>query len=259
MKRFVLPLLLLSLAGPVAAGEPLPPDPLEDRSMVRAGFLSNHPDWEYRLIGYEAYRQGRHDDAFAAFRRAGFFADKLSQAMIAEMYWSGTGVPRDRALAYAWMDLAAERGYASFLRLRERYWRRLDAAERQRALDEGQAIYAQFRDAVAKPRQERLLRMALRSVVGSRTGFGGNGQTLVIAQSGGIDSTVDNTKFYDRQYWEPKQYWQYQDLVQRDIRTGYGSAGELEQHAASDATNALIATDDDSVDEPAPPVEERPR
>src|SRR3546814_2441093 len=92
--------------------------------MVTSGFLNSHPDLRYRLLGMEAMREDRHGDAFKFFRRAAHFADKPSQGMVAEMLWNGDGVERDRALAYAWMDLAAERGYAGFLGLRERYWSR---------------------------------------------------------------------------------------------------------------------------------------
>lgn len=249
MKRFALLLpILLPLASAVAAQDPPARDPLENPWMAKAGFLSNHPDWNHRLQGYEAYRQGRHLDALASFRRAGFFADKPSQAMIAEMYWNGIGVPRDRALAYAWMDLAAERGYTGFLRLRERYWHRLDAAERERALQEGQAIYAKFGDAVARPRQERQLRMALRNVVGSRTGFGGNGRTLVIDQSGNPVASIDHSEFYDRQFWEPKRYWDWQDRVQDDPRSGSATASDLLPSAEADTGEDAGSRDDASGD-----------
>src|SRR3546814_9279963 len=70
--------------------------------------------------------------------------------MVAEMLWNGDGVERDRALAYAWMDLAAERGYAGFLGLRERYWSALDEAGRARALEAGQEVYAHYGDAAAR-------------------------------------------------------------------------------------------------------------
>ena len=42
-------------------------------------------------------------------------------------------VPADRALAYAWMDVAAERLYHDFLVRREGYWRALDEAQRNGA------------------------------------------------------------------------------------------------------------------------------
>src|SRR5690606_37219363 len=96
--------------------------------MITAGFLKAHPDLRYRLHGLEKYKERDFDDALKFFRRAAFYADKPSQGMVAEMYWRGEGVEQDRALAYAWMDLAAERGYRGFLGLRERYWNALGAS-----------------------------------------------------------------------------------------------------------------------------------
>jgi TPR repeat protein len=69
-------------------------------------------------MGMQVYKYKHREYAMQPFRRASFFADQPSQGMVAEMYWNGDGVPCDRALAYARMDLAAERGYASFLGLR---------------------------------------------------------------------------------------------------------------------------------------------
>src|SRR3546814_17375883 len=77
-----------------------------------------------------------------------------SQGMVAEMLWNGDGVERDRALADAWMDLAAERGYAGFHGLRERYWSALDEAGRARALEAGQEVYAHSGPAAPTPRKD---------------------------------------------------------------------------------------------------------
>src|SRR3546814_8772491 len=134
--------------------------------MVTAGFLNSHPDLRYRLLGMEAMREDRHGDAFKFFRLSADFADKPSQGMVAEMLWDGYRVERYRALAYAWMDLAAERGYAGFLGLRERYWSALDEAERARALEAGQEVYAHYGDAAAKPRIAIALRRGRREMTG---------------------------------------------------------------------------------------------
>ena len=47
-----------------------------------------------------------------------------------EMLWAGSGAARDRVMAMAWMDLAAERGYDSFTKKRDWYWQQLSEAER---------------------------------------------------------------------------------------------------------------------------------
>ena len=72
-------------------------------------------DLRFRLHGLEEFKAGRHEDAFKFFQRASFYADKPSQGMVAEMLWNGQGVAKDPALAYAWMDLAAERGYVDMV------------------------------------------------------------------------------------------------------------------------------------------------
>jgi TPR repeat protein len=177
--------LLAALAAPAfAAQNVVPPDPTEDPMLITAGFLDHHQDMKYRLLGLEAYNEKRYDDAMRFFRRASFFADKPSQGMVAEMYWNGQGVARDPALAYAWMDLAAERGYVGFIALRERYWKDLSASDRDRAVQEGQAIYAKFGDAAAKPRYEFQLRVGKREMTGSRTGFNRGVQIEIPGPSG---------------------------------------------------------------------------
>src|SRR3546814_14922620 len=91
----------------------------------------------WRREGLYSYNREEYDIAMDQFLRAARYADKPSQAMIAEMYWKGIGVPRDRELGYAWMDLAAERMYPNFVILRERYWKRLDAQPRRNAIGRG--------------------------------------------------------------------------------------------------------------------------
>ena len=133
-------------------------------------FMQFHPDLRWRLSGLRELERGADSIAFKQFRRASLYADKLSQAMVAEMLWEGVGTLRDRPAAYAWMDLAAERGYPALLLKREAFWTSLDEAERRQALAAGEAIYAEFGDDVALPRLKNTLRKGLRSVTGSRAG-----------------------------------------------------------------------------------------
>ena len=204
-----------------------PPDPTADPLMITAGFLTHHPDMKYRLLGMKAYDEKNYEDALRFFKRASFFADKPSQGMVAEMLWKGEGAPRDPALAYAWMDLASERGYAGFMGLRERYWNALDASERQRALVEGEAVYARFGDAAAKPRYETQLRRGRTQITGSRTGFAGNVQIIIPGPSG--EQSIDGSKFYDERYWDPKKYWAYTDQMWATPRIGRVEVGGVEQ------------------------------
>lgn len=237
--------LMLALAGAIPAsfaakGTAAPPDPTEDRLLITAGFLTGHPDLRFRLLGLEKREAGKQDDAFKYFQRAAFYADKPSQAMVAEMLWNGTGTPQDRALAYAWMDLAAERGYEGFLELRERYWHRLDAAERERAIEAGQDIYARYGDAAAKPRIAAELRRERRNVTGSRTGFSSNLRIIVPGPAG--PEEIDGSKFYDERYWDPAKYQAWHDAIWMKPRVASVQVGEAEQIPVSQQESRIPRT-----------------
>jgi len=180
--------------------------------LASGGFLHYHPDMRFRGLGFRAFEDGYLEDAAMYFRRAARFADKASQAMLAEMHFKGIGVARDPAKAYAWMDLAAERGYPGFVALREHYWAQLDAAQRERALAVGRDIYAEFEDEVAKPRLEARMRRGKRQAVGSRLGFRGP-MKIEMAGPDGLPITVTGDEYYSERFWEPRAYWAWQDEV----------------------------------------------
>lgn len=254
LRRWLL-LVLFPVAFAIAGERPAPPppDPTEDPLMIRAGFLGAHPDLRYRLLGLERMKRGRREEAFKFFSRAGFYADKPSQGMVAEMLWNGDGTPQDRALAYAWMDLAAERGYRGFLGLRERYWAQLTEAERARAIGEGQALYAKYGDAAAKPRIAAVLRRERRRMTGSRTGFAGNLKVLVPGP-GGMMEQIDGSKFFDERYWDPDRYQAWHDAVWARPRIGKVTVGELDDASgAPDARSRVPRTAPDH-DAPVPEV-----
>ncbi|MBL8261714.1 MAG: sel1 repeat family protein [Xanthomonadaceae bacterium] len=249
---------LAALSAPVlAAQNVVPPDPVEDPLLITAGFLNHHQDMKYRLLGIEALEEKRYEDAMKYFRRASFFADKPSQGMVAEMYWSGQGVARDPALAYAWMDLAAERGYVEFIKHRERYWSALTPAERERAIQEGQALYARFGDAAAKPRYEHQLRVGRREMTGSRTGFRGNVQIQVPGPAG--MQMIEGSKFYDDRYWDAKKYWAWQDRVWRNPNGVRVTIGEIEQIPGQGKQQSRIPETTPEADAVAPEVPDPPK
>lgn len=188
-------------------------------------FLVAHPDMLNRARAMEELKRGDATRAANYFRRAAHYADKPSQAGYAEMLWEGHGVERDRPAAYAWMDLAAERGTMLFLAYRERYWDGLDEAGRARALEIGRQIYAEYGDDVAKPRLEAVMRRASRSSTGSRTGAVGALKIHVPGPGGG--TVIDGSQFYDRQFWEPKRYWQWQAELLEGVKEGRVIVGDL--------------------------------
>jgi hypothetical protein len=196
--------------------------------VMTEGFMAAHPDLRWRREGLHDYANGRHAQAMTHFLQAARYADKASQAMVAEMHWQGIGVPQDRALGYAWMDLAAERHYPNFLILRERYWSLLDEATRAEAIERGQRVYAEYGDELAKPRLEKVLRREKRKLTGSRTGFVGN--ITIIPNTGplaGAGMSIPGERFYAKEYWEPERYWALQDTIWKSPPRGEVHVGDL--------------------------------
>lgn len=261
MRSLVLCIAMLSAVSVASAADKPPPDPQDNPLLITAGFLEHHQDLKYRMLGLESFQKGRFEEALRFFRRASFFADKPSQGMVAEMYWNGQGTPRDPVQAYVWMDLAAERGYMGFLGLRERYWKSLSEAERARAVEEGQAVYARFGDAAAKPRYEHQLRIGKSQITGSRTGFNHGVQIEIPGPSG--SQSIEGSKFYDERYWNAKKYWAWQDKLWMKPRIGKVTVGEIEDVTPRGSTgpDSRIPGTVPEVDAPAPavPADEAPK
>ncbi len=223
-----LALALASVAPRLPATNPAPEAP--HAVATSEGFLQYHPDLRWRKIGLERYEQGKFDVALDAFVRSSRYADKGSQAMVAEMYWKGEGTDVDRARAYAWMDLAAERGYKDFLAVREHYWASLNPGERERALVVGKDIYADFGDDIAKARLERKIDQGRRKTTGSRTGF--KGALTVLLPGNGNWITLDGEQYYNDKFWQPELYFEWQDQIWREPYKGRVEVGAVTEIGA---------------------------
>lgn len=228
-----LPLLasatLLALALCLPAGEASAnrsPDQLKSARVLTEGFLRYHPDIKHRLEGLKHLDDGAPDQAYTEFQRAAKYADKVSQAMVAELLWAGAVDGADRARAYAWMDLAAERGYQVFIAKREQYWAALDADERERAIEVGQEIYAEFGDEVAKPRLERVLKRGRLNITGSRVGFVGALEIQVPGPDGEW-IRISGEEYYDDKLWKSGEYFAWQDRTWGGEPIGTVTVGEV--------------------------------
>lgn len=242
--------LMLALLAPMAVAQDASPGAGPNEAMLVdrnfGGFVESHPDLANYRRGLNAYRDGKLEAAYRYFRTASRFADKPSQALVAEMYWYGMGVGQDRPLAYAWMDLAAERGYARLLLLREKYWAAMSETERAEAIRRGESLYEEFGDQVAKRRLSTALRREKSRVVGSRTGYTGNSQVLALmpgtansAASSERDETpatlppiasMAGASFFDPTYWDPEKYFSWREQQwDREFQNGTAEVGPLEQ------------------------------
>ncbi|TWT20486.1 sel1 repeat family protein [Luteimonas wenzhouensis] len=244
-KTLLLSILLLAIAvGPPAIARNRT-DPTIDPFLVAAGFLDGHPDLLHRTRGLDAYGEKDHPRAFAEFKRAAWYGDKPSQAIVGEMLWIGLGTELDRAAAYVWMELAADRGYTSFVRKRDMYWSQLQEHERDRARALGPSIRAEYGDDVTGPRLAQVFKRELRKMTGSRLGS----QTSQVQVHVPGVGTMDASQYYRPEYWDPVQYRQWQDRIWTNVRIGQVSVGAVEQ--VREATDAGPAAEPAPTGEPA--------
>ncbi|MEO7067675.1 MAG: hypothetical protein ABI114_12245 [Rhodanobacter sp.] len=201
--------------------------------------VSKHPDLLYRGLAIRAYKAGDKQRALPLLLKAARFADKPAQAMLAAMYWNGDGVPQDRALGYAWMDLAADRGYADLLASREAFWQQLNAQEREQAIAKGQRIYAEYGDKPGLQRLNAALQRERRNVTGSHTGLignlgvlmrdGGAGPSLQARLHGGPvvlgGTAVRGLDYYSPTLWSIKGYTGLKDA---EWKLSAGETGTVE-------------------------------
>lgn len=177
---------------------------------------AGHPNELYRIYAAEASTKGDWGDAVRLFTIAASYADKYSQHRLSLLHWHGIGAPSDRAVAYVWADLAAERGYPQFLALREKMWAELSADEQKRVAEIGQKYYDQYGDPTAKKRFANEMGKAKRQTTGSRTGFVSN--LAIVSPGAGMDlfnsiGGPDLSQLYEKSRWDAKSYWQVEDIL----------------------------------------------
>lgn len=210
--------LTLVLAGAVAAEPAANPDAAEQkigRIDQALRVRNDHPNELHRLLGQRAYARGDQRQAAEQFRLAAGFADKFSQHRLSLMYWRGQGVAQDRALAYVWADLAAERGTPHLLVNRERIWQQLSAAEREQVGRIGPDYQAEFGDAVAKRRVLVAMRRSTNQRSGSHVGWNGNIAEVPVpfsAQFDRIEASIPLPMYADERA-DPERYWRIQDAM----------------------------------------------
>jgi hypothetical protein len=225
--RLITALLLALACTPLAAQDSTDPNkhPNEQVVMTSEAFLGAHPDLKYRLTGLDWHGKQNWARALEDFRRAARYGDKPAQGMLGEMYWNGQGVDVDRATAYAWMDIAAERAYPVLLAKREQYWNAMSEAERERAVAIGTTMMDEYGDTAAKPRLERLLKQARRNTTGSRVGSVGALSIMIPTPTGMRE--VDGSAYYQEKFWEPEQYWHWQDYDWKTPPEGDVTVGDV--------------------------------
>lgn len=184
----------------------------EAQAMSLDTFLNAHPDMKYLLRGRKAYLAGDFKVAHLALERSARYGEKLAQAMLAEMYWKGEGVPVNKARAYAMADVAAERmNQPFFIGKREQYWAAMTPAEQQQAITMAEEILGMYSDKTTMPK----IAQVLRNSKGERNRAKGYGRLLtrIIAfnDDGTIEDDIRPDAFHAEKFWEPKEYQKFKD------------------------------------------------
>lgn len=216
-------------------------EPGIDPEVMTAEFLTSHPDLRWRREGMYAYNRKEYAIAVRELQLAARYGDKPAQALLAEMYWTGTGVAPDRPLAYAWMDIAAERNYPNFVIKREAYWGGLSQHERGQALARGMPLMDEYGDAAALKRLDRKLRQARDRITGSRLGFqsalkpdvpGLFKRNLTVPLGTGVHAgtamTVSLEKYNDPKYWVLDRYVALKDKAWTEPPAPKVSVGQVQ-------------------------------
>jgi uncharacterized protein len=223
----------------VAASEENAPAPLQDKhsqeiidAMSRSSTFG-HPDQYGEFMGIKRYAAGDFAGAMKYFLVGAHFADKPSQLCIGLLYLNGEGVPKDPVTAYAWIAVAAERNFPQFVASREQVWAKLDAGQRDQAKALADKLFADYGDAVAKPRLASQLRQARMQTTLSRLGFiddaraytpeqffsglrshlANSGEPLQNCGMGTIKGSaiVGCSDFFAESRWNPPEYFQTRD------------------------------------------------
>ena len=178
-----------------------------------------HDDLFGEYAGFQRY--GRHDyaEALHYFELGAYYADKPSQFSIGLMHLNGDGVAKDPVTAFAWIDLAAERGYLAFAVTRDRIKATLTPGQLSQAIELRARLSERYGDAVAKPRMAAELREGLSRMTGSRAGFDAGVKflpqhALGLAASPGLDDetfTICAGGFWAKDCWQPETYFAMRD------------------------------------------------
>ena len=222
-------------------------DPLQDPYVQKTLRAMNdastwyHPDLFGEYAGMRRYAHRQYKDALKYFEVGAYYADKLSQLSIGLMHLNGEGMPKDAVSAYAWIDLAAERGYPDFIATRDRVKAELAPGHLEQALALRGQLAEKYADAVAKPRMERQLRLGAAQMTGSRTGFDFGASHVSVKQSCGGGATIGGVTvpvagcggadIYAKSRWEPDQYFASRDAQWKATV----SVGKLEEAGAAPA------------------------
>jgi len=214
--------LLASAVSAFASDDPLD-DPEVKKTLTAMTNASTwyHPDLFGEFAGARRYAHHDYKGALKYFEIGAYYADKFSQLSIGLMHLNGEGTKKDPVTAFAWFELAAERGYPDFVATRDRVKAMLTPEQLAAAAQLSSTLGERYADAVAKPRMAQQLRRGQEQMTGSLTGFdygvdqasskGACGTGLIIGGQAMPQAGCASANFYARERWEPNLYFASRD------------------------------------------------
>lgn len=216
-----LALVLAGLALPAAAEEAPPRDP-----GLGLGYSEHVPSaWEMRQ-GRQKYRSGNFTGAYWHYLNAAVWADKFAQYNIGVMYLRGEGVEFDAVRGWAWLELAAERGYPDMVQAADQLYELLDAeqrAEGERILRE--ELLPDYGDETRVPATARRMDRELRKATGTRTGSQAALSFLRVYDGSGISRRGD--EYYAAAKWDFERIVRFETQLMKDLANAGASLGEF--------------------------------
>ncbi len=151
------------------------------------------------------YQAEHYSRAFEKYEKSSSWGNKLSQFNIGTMYYNGIGRSQDRARAWAWIALSAERGYPQLVAARQEIRSELDQADRRRAERIYQSeLLPAYGDEKVLPRVRRYMDRRYRSATGSRRGGAPGSNSLLIHPRNDLKSSGE--VYYDESDWSVDQW-----------------------------------------------------
>lgn len=182
-----------------------------------------HPDLFGEFAGMRRYAHHDYEGALKYFKIGAYYSDKLSALSVGLMYLNGEGVAKDPVTAYAWLSIAAERGYPDFVATRDNVKASLTSEQLQQAQNVLADLENEYGDKVAKHRLVVQLKQGQMKITGSHTGFdSGISQLSTSSNCGGGSIEVGGEalakagcgsggSMFAKWRWDPKTYFAVRD------------------------------------------------
>jgi TPR repeat protein len=187
-------------------------DTVQSLKTMDKTYTGGHPDVVNEFAGMHRYAAGDYAGAMKSFLIAASYADKPSQLSIGLMYLNGQGVQKDPATAWAWISIAAERGYPQFVTTRDDLWLQLKSGQRQRAKATEQQLDAQYGDAVAQPRMLQALQQSAADTGGAKTNADASMDKFCVQNKAAACADL-----YAKWFWDPNNYFAGRDAAWKRI------------------------------------------